>query len=275
MSLARITYLLALGGRLEGERDDIWVPVHLGDSIQWYQPADHDETQIRIRTDGVDLTSASSGAATLFDIARVLAFPLSGIEDPLTFDRLVSDMTDRAKTYTDAIATKPSIDPVLSSFGITDPADRETLSTTFDVLCTLNAEGRDSIWGYFVRNQVRPLWISMTNRRVDLLIGNPPWVSYRFMTEDMQDQFKAFSQARNLWHGANVATHQDLVGLFLVRSVEKYLKDDGNFAFVTPYALLSRVQYEGLRKGDWGNGLFGDFIEVWDCLLYTSDAADE
>lgn len=264
VSLARITYLLALGSRLEKERDDIWVPVHLGDSIQWYQPADHDETQIKIRTDGVDLTSASTGAATLFDIGRVLAFPLSGIEDPLTFDRLVSDMTDRAKAYTDPHAGKPSIDPVLSSFGITNSADRETLTTTFDLLCTLNAEGRDSIWGYFVRNQVRPLWLSMKSRRVDLLVGNPPWVSYRFMTEDMQSQFKAFSQARNLWQGANVATQQDLVGLFLARAVEKYLNDGGRFAFVTPYAVLSRVQYDGLRKGDWGNGLYGEFTEAWD-----------
>lgn len=264
VSLARITYLLALGNRLEGERDDIWVPVHLGDSIQWYQPADHDETQIKIRTDGVDLTSASTGAATLFDIGRVLAFPLSGIEDPLTFDRLVSDMTDRAKTYTDPNTAKPSIDPVLSSFGITSQADRETLTATFDVLCTLNAEGRDSIWGYFVRNQVRPLWLSMKNRRVDVLVGNPPWVSYRFMTEDMQEQFKAFSQARNLWHGAKVATHQDLVGLFLVRAVEKYLTDEGNFAFVTPYSVLSRMQYHGLRRGNWGKGLYGEFTEAWD-----------
>lgn len=264
VSLARITYLLALGSRLEDERDDVWVPVHLGDSVQWYQPADHDETQIKIRTDGVDITSAISGEATLFDVGRVLAFPLSGIEDPLTFDRLVSDMTDRAKTYTDAAATKPSIIPVLSSFGITDPADRETLTTTFDVLCTLNAEGRDSIWGYFVRNQVRPLWLSMKNRRVDVLVGNPPWVSYRFMTKDMQEQFKAFSQARNLWQGANVATQQDLVGLFIVRAVEKYLKNGGHFAFVTPYAVLSRLQYDGLRKGDWGKGLYGEFTEAWD-----------
>lgn len=264
VSLARITYLLALGNRLEEERDDIWVPIHLGDSIQWYQPADHDETQIKIRTDGVDLTSASTGAATLFDIGRVLAFPLSGIEDPLTFDRLVSDMTDRAKTYTDTTTAKPSIDSLLSSFGITNSADRETLSSTFDILCTLHAEGRDSIWGYFVRNQVRPLWLSMKNRRVDILVGNPPWVSYRFMTEDMQEQFKAFSQARNLWHGANVATHQDLVGLFLARAVEKYLVDGGHFAFVTPYAVLSRMQYDGLRKGNWGNGLYGEFTEAWD-----------
>ena len=217
-----------------------------------------------IKTDGVDLTSASTGAATLFDIGQILAFPLAGIEDPGTFDRLVTEMTDKAKTYTNLRDKKPSIDSTLSKFGITDVSDRETLRTTFDVLCSLNAEGRDSIWGYFVRNQVRPLWLSMKNRRMDVLVGNPPWVAYRYMTEDMQRQFKAFSQARNLWHGAKVATQQDLVGLFLARAVEKYLKDEGTFAFVTPLAVLSRSQYDGFRKGDWGNGLYGEFTEAWD-----------
>lgn len=264
VSLARITYLLAIGERLEKERDDIWVPVHLGDSIQWHQPADHDENRIQIKVEGLDITTASTGVVTLFDVGQILAFPLAGIDDPGTFDRLVTDMTDRAKTYTNTNAKKPSIDPILLKFGITDSTDRDTLRSTFNTLCTLNAEGRDSIWGYFVRNQVRPLWLSMKNRRMDVLVGNPPWVAYRFMTEDMQEQFKAFSQARNLWHGSKVATHQDLVGLFLVRAVEKYLKDEGHFAFVTPRSVLISGQYEGLRQGDWSNGLFGEFTEIWD-----------
>lgn len=264
VSLARITYLLALGERLEAERDDIWVPVHLGDSIQWHQPADHDESRIQIKIEGVDITTASTGAITLFDVGHILAFPLAGIDDPGTFDRLVTDMTDRAKIYIDAAVKKPSIDPILTKFGITDAADRETLRSTFNILCDLNAEGRDSIWGYFVRNQVRPLWLSMNNRRMDVLVGNPPWVAYRHMTEDMQKQFKAFSQARNLWHGAKVSTNQDLVGLFLVRAVEKYLKNEGHFAFVTPRSVLNGGQYKGLRQGDWENGLFSEFTEVWD-----------
>lgn len=264
VSLARITYLLALGERLKGDRDDIWVPVHLGDSIQWHQPADHDENRIQIKVEGVDITTSNTGAITLFDVGHVLAFPLAGIDDPGTFDRLVTDMTDLAKTYTDASDKIPSLEPILAKFGLTDGADKNTLFSTFRILCTLNSEGRDSIWGYFVRNQVRPLWLSMKNRRMDVLVGNPPWVAYRYMTDDMQEQFKVFSQARNLWHGSQVSTNQDLVGLFLVRAVEKYLKEEGHFAFVTPLALLSRSQYHGLRQGDWKKGLYGEFTEVWD-----------
>lgn len=262
--LARVTYLLALGDRLQGDRDGIYVPVHLGDSMQWYQPADHEEQTIKVDPSGVDLTSGQK-QATLFDIGEVLAFPLADVEDPATFDRLVTAMTDKAKTYTDGSAKKPDLYPILQSFGIPEfSKDWKTLQDTFNILCDLNAIGRDSIWGYFVRNQVRPLWLSMKNRRVDVLIGNPPWVAYRYMTEAMQKQFKAFSEERKLWHGFKVATHQDLVGLFITRSVEKYLHDGGSFGFVTPLAVLSRQQYEGFRTGNWGEYLRGEVTEAWD-----------
>lgn len=261
--LARITYLLALGDRLLQDRDDIWVPVHLGDSIQWHQPPDHDEDAIRIRTEGVDIALGTE-ESTLFELARTLIFPLSSIDDPGTFDRLVDAMTTAAKKHTDLKKARPQVAPILSRFGIPDGQDADILTETFGILCDLNAEGRDSIWGYFVRNQVRPVWLSMPGRRVDVLVGNPPWLSYRFMTGEMQLKFRALSKSRNLWQGANVATHQDLVALFIVRAAEKYLNDEGTFAFVTPLAVLSRQQYEGFRAGKWGYGLYGEITELWD-----------
>ena len=82
-----------------------------------------------------------------------------------------------------------------------------------------------------------------------MLVGNPPWLAYRFMTEKMQKAFRDYSTERGLWHGAKVATHQDLSGLFLVRAVERYLKVGGRFAFVMPNAAMDRGQFAGLRTG--------------------------
>lgn len=263
VALARITYLLALGELLQ-DRDAIWVPVHLGDAMQWHQPVDHDENMVRIRTTGEDIAVAETEAATLFEIADTLIFPLNSVSDPGDFDRLVTDLTTMAKKYVDPTATKPPIATVLRKFAITNSEDQQILTETFNLLCDLNATGRDSIWGYYVRNQVRPVWLSMPGRRVDVLVGNPPWVAYRFMTPELQKRFKRLSQDRNLWHGAKIATHQDLVGLFIVRAAEKYLNHEGHFGFVTPLATLSRQQYEGLRAGEWGSTVRGEFTEVWD-----------
>lgn len=259
--LARITYLLALGDRLQQQRGSVSVPIHLGDTIQWAQDAAADENSIRVRVDGSDLTAQQ---AMLLDMAQILAFPLSNIDDPDTFDRLVRDMTARAQEHTDATKKHPSVLPILRRYGVADGPDGQVLTQTFKLLCDLNAQGRDSIWGYFVRNQVRPLWLSMRGRCVDVLVGNPPWVAYRNMTASMQEQFKAFSERRSLWHGKKVATHQDLVGLFIARAVELYLNDGGAFGFVTPLSVLSRQQYDGLRAGKWGQLLRGELTEMWD-----------
>lgn len=263
--LARITYLLALGEHLMGERGDVWVPIHLGDSIQWHQPANYESNTVRIDTTSTDLTVESEeGSGGLFSLAHILAFPLTNIDDPGTFDRLVTELTDRASQYTDPRKSKPSIASVLNKYAIPAGDDFDTLVETFNLLCDLNAEGRDSIWGYFVRNQVRPLWLSMDSRRVDVLVGNPPWVAYRYMTPAMQEQFREFSQHLNLWHGRTLATHQDLVGLFIARAAERYLRDGGKFGFVTPLALLNRQQYEGFRAGKWGQRLRGQITTLWD-----------
>ncbi|MGA5629776.1 N-6 DNA methylase [Streptomyces cellulosae] len=250
--LARVTYLLAIGfNRLSSSRGSLNVPVYLGDSMQWIKDATTvDEKVMRVEVDTADLAAHESQGA-LFSAGRLLSFPLSTIDDPSTFDRLISELATLAQSYTDKKKQKPQPTPVLRRYGVVDNEDRRTLVDTFNLLCELNANNENHIWGYYVRNQVRPLWFSLPNRRMDVLVGNPPWVAYKYMTDAMQRQFKRFSQARNLWAGRQISAHQDLVGLFIARCVEQYLNEGGNFAFVVPKAVLSRAQYDGFRSGRW------------------------
>ncbi len=251
--LARVTYLLAISPERLADRGPLTVPVYLGDSVQWTRGVGTmGANTIQIEVDADDLAMVDSEEhVALWSTGQQLSFPISSIDDPATFDRLVTDLTDLAQTHTDATATLPSISAVLTRHAVSDAADRQVLTATFATLCSLNADGRDHIWGYFVRNQIRPLWFSLPHRRMDVLIGNPPWVAYRYMTASMQGQFKALCLARNLWAGGKVATHQDLVALFIVRVIEQFLTDNGKFGFVTPFAVLSRMQYEGFRDANW------------------------
>ncbi|MGV9574363.1 Eco57I restriction-modification methylase domain-containing protein, partial [Streptomyces nigra] len=75
------------------------------------------------------------------------------------------------------------------------------------------------------------------------------------MTGAMQKQFKSFSKLRHLWSGGAVATQQDLVALFIARTVEQFLSPSGSFAFVAPKSILSRMQYSGFRSGKWATNL--------------------
>src|SRR4051812_20219556 len=104
---------------------------------------------------------------------------------------------------------------------------------------------------------MRPLSFMRPDGQVDLLIGNPPWLSYRSMPRKLQRTYQALAKERGLWAGGKVATNQDLSDLFTAHSIEQYLKEGGSFAFVMPHGVLSRRQYEGFRSGDWGPEQYG------------------
>jgi SAM-dependent methyltransferase len=241
VTLARITYLLAIGSeRLQApDRPALAIPVYLGDSVQWGQARD----LLSANTLSVPTTEG----ALLF--GSELKFPERLLTDAGRFDQLVAELAAKA-TRREAGSAVPSLAATHRRFAI-HPDDQPVLDTTFQIMCQLHDVGRDHIWGYYVRNLARPVWLSHTENRVDRLVGNPPWLAYRFMTESMQQDFRLMSTERGQWMGATVATHQDLSGLFVARCIELYLKDGGGFGFVMPLAALSRRQFSGFRSGEW------------------------
>ncbi|MDT0308064.1 N-6 DNA methylase [Streptomyces sp. DSM 44917] len=240
VSLARVTYLLAIGrDRLVSEeRGSIRVPVYLGDSIQWQQRTDLlDHGHLVIRT--------GTGGQFFEDELR---FSEDLLKDAGRFDRLVNELADKAVSRSPS--SRPSLASLFNRLAIAEE-HRGEITANFELLCRLVDQGRNHIWSYYVRNLARPMWLSRMENRVDVLVGNPPWLSYRHMPEDMQDLFKDMSQARGLWRGDEVATHQDLSGLFIARAVQQYLAEGGKFAFVVPNPVLDRPYWSGFRAGDY------------------------
>ena len=259
VTLARVTYLLALGrDRLvAGDRPAFTVPVYLGDSVQWGQNPN--------LLDSDALVVPTGDGATLF--ADELRFPDRVVEDAARFDALVSDLADAA-----ARPNRPPASGTLRAAykrHTVPPDDQDAVAVAYTVLCELHDTGRNHIWGYYLRNLARPLWLARASNRVDVLVGNPPWLSYRFMPAGMKVDFRSMSTDRGFWAGAAVATHQDLSALFVARTVEQYLRPGGTFAFVMPLAVLSRRQYAGFRTARWAGGpgaatTFVAFRAPWD-----------
>lgn len=259
VTLARVTYLLAIGTdrlRSARQRTGFSVPVYLGDSLQWQQGTD-------LLTASGDVVIATTDGAELF--ARQLTFPARVVDDAATFDGLVAEMAEKSRARPTR-GTVPSLSGVFRRAGV-HPDDEPVLEATFRALCELHDEGRDHIWGYYARNLARPRWLANKENRVDVLVGNPPWLAYRYMPAGLQSEFKARSQSRGMWAGSDVANIQDLSGYFVARSCELYLKAGGAFGFVMPAAVMSRKQYAGFRTGnfDTETGLLRlAFGQPWD-----------
>lgn len=256
VTLARITYLLALGrDRLNStDRPPLNVPVYLGDSVQWGQDAS------LINTDA--LVVPTNDGMQLF--ASELRFPDRVVEDASRFAGLVSELAAIA-SRAGRSAAPPALTAVFRRHAVREE-DQPVITATFATLCELHDQGRNHIWGYYVRNLARPLWLTRPEQRVDVLVGNPPWLSYRFMPPTMKTTFRTMTTERAFWAGAAVATHQDLSALFVARAAEQYLKPGGRLAFVMPLAVLSRTQFAGFRTGRWGAPTIGQ-------LDITLDAA--
>ncbi|HEY2738610.1 MAG TPA: class I SAM-dependent methyltransferase, partial [Thermoanaerobaculia bacterium] len=239
VALARVTYLLAIGRErlIDSTRGPITVPVYLGDSVQWTQRVD-------LFSEGQLLIPTGSGDQRYEDELR---FPDHLLANAGWFDRLVEELASLASKPRPK-GSVPSLAAVFRRLAVPSE-DQAAVTAGFQVLCHLHDEGRDHIWSYYVRNLVRPVWLGRAENRVDVLVGNPPWLSYRHMPEDMQTVFHQMSDAMGLWHGRTVATHQDLSALFVARAVQQYLKSQGSFAFVMPNAALDRGYYKGFRSG--------------------------
>ena len=242
VTFARVTYLLAIGmDRLQAaDRPPVAIPVYLGDSVQW----SHGETLMH--ADGLSIPTDDGSRLWADD----LRFPERLLDDAGRFDQLVSELADRAADREPG-APVPSLAAVFRRYAV-NPEDQPVLAQTFEIMCRLHDEGRNHIWGYYVRNLARPVWLAQPANRVDALIGNPPWLAYRYMPAAMQASFRELSDTRNLWAGATVAPQQDLSALFVVRCIELYLRPGGQFGFVMPLAALSRRQFAGFRQAGTG-----------------------
>ena len=286
VALARVTYILAIGtGRLRRDRGPISIPVFIGDSLQWEQSKNlfADADSVNIPTSGSHILSEGEGL--LLDDA--LRIPVSVMRDTQRFDTIISRISDQVLTYeppksdgenlTKAVLSfKKNLARVLGPNKFTDD-ELDALVDTGARMYELELTGRNHIWSYYVRNLIRPVWLSMPQNRVDVLIGNPPWLRYNKMNGWMQKKFLEHSKDHNLLSGALGASGRDLATLFVVRACELYLVDGGEFAYVMPHSALTRKPSAGFRAGKWAmrSGVkdiarSAQFSSTWDLQKATT-----
>ena len=245
--LARAAWVLAArpvinAAGAAGFTASLSVPVYLGDSLQLrYRTGDlFAEHQITIQANDDENTQ--------------LIFPISLVDRPENFDALMGDIADYIERGVD-----PSL--ALDDNHISDSAERKTLLATIVAMQGLHRRGWNHIWAYYTRNMVRP--VALSRLKVDVIIGNPPWLNYRNTYDVLRTEMQNLSRHRyDIWAGGRYATHQDVAGFFFTRSVDLYLKDGGFIGFVMPHSALRAGQYHKWRAGRWRAGNSGQSVHV-------------
>ena len=231
--LARAAWVLA-ARRVISEAESpasIPIPVYLGDSLQLrFRSGDmFAEHEVTIQVGDENDTE--------------LVFPNSLVDRAEDFDSFMSGA---------ATAIERGDDPYLALDDnvILDENERRTLKSTIGAIKHLHSEGRNHIWAYYTRNIVRP--VALSRNKVDVIIGNPPWINYNQTISDLREQLRQLSRrVYGIWAGGRYATHQDVAGLFYARCVDLYLKEDGVIGMVMPHSALQTGQYSKWRSGNW------------------------
>ena len=245
--LARAAWVLAARPAIDavieaGFVAQVAVPIYLGDALQ-----------LRFQTG--DMFAEHNVTIQVADEQNTeLVFPASLVERANDFDSLMSDIASYIENRED-----PNL--ALDDNHINDPAERETLSATIATLQKLHLEGRDHIWAYYTRNLVRP--VALARRKVDVIIGNPPWINYNQTASILRTELERQSKEQyGIWAGGRYASNQDVAGLFFARSVDLYLKDGGVIGMVMPHSALQSGQYAKWRTGAWKAGRSGRVLKV-------------
>ena len=229
VQLAKATWVIAsrsviMAARADGQASEtITAPVYLGDSLQLRYDNSQLDGQGYITLDTRETLPAQTGNIEF-------RIPLSLARDTERFDALMLEISA-------AIERGDDTGRILDNHGITDPAERNPMDAAIAGMQALHRVSRNHVWAYYLRNMTRPAVIA--DRKVDVIIGNPPWLTYDQSADIIREELRSLSQSRyQIWAGGKNSPHQDVATLFYCRAAELYLKEQGKIGMVLPHSVL-------------------------------------
>jgi hypothetical protein len=280
VTIARATYVLALGKLINSARKPVNIPVYMADSL--FLPREVEEDLFKKIT-GVEITFGGKKDE------RQVVVPNMLIRSPDLFDEAISACTsiaqEHAQTKKDTAQTMESYlsvnVPDLSSLLEYDKI-LDALWAFTEGLAELIREKKNSIWSFIIRNSFRP---AMLREQFDYIIGNPPWLSYRYISDpDYQEEVKrrAVERYQIAPKSQRLMTQMELATVFMAHSMATFASTKGKLAFVMPRGVLSADQHQNLILKKYSSAARLKLTGYWDlwgvtplfnvpcCVLFAS-----
>ena len=236
--ISKSNYLMALGNLLTKPQGPIVIPVYLSDSIIFPLPT------VSIATYHLN----EPVYRYRVDESVELVLPKSLVDAELT-DEILDNVKKFAndKAVGKAAPLKGFQVSLEKKYNITNQ-QFEIIKDTIDKLTELIKTNRDTIHPFILKNIYKPSVIG----KFDILIGNPPWLSYRYITNTKRrteinkliaDTYHLLDKSKE-----NLITHMELATLFFARCSDFYLNTNGKIAFVLPRSIFSGDQHNNFRN---------------------------
>jgi len=253
---ARTNYLIALAatGLLEHKGgESIEIPIYMANSVVTAEELKVKKfVNIGDRVEPVEVVKVPTAAGDFL-------IPLRLVESNKTL-QLLSKLREPLKNEYDV--THQRVRNVLSQYDLTD-AERQLIKELYNNLLELKKKNIDDVWIPVIKMHLVP---TLYKNSFDYVIGNPPWIAYRFITDPKyQEKIKELVKDKyGLVKDEHLMTHMEVATLFFVRAIDLYLKDGGLIGFVMPRAIFSADQHDAFRRGN-ASAVKYKFLKIIDC----------
>lgn len=208
--MARVNMLLALGDRAQ--------------LLAEFRPNIYE-------TDSLLLPSISNGQLDLASVGRsrrlrtaVGDFHLPETLCTLENIRILRDNIEKgierdrdSETFTARLAAELSLDTDEELEDALDGAKR-----IYSGINTLSEKGKNGVWARIIEQAFAPLFVD----EIDLVIGNPPWVSWKDLPENWKLESRSLWERYGLWQETSKSTGgiplSDISALVAARAMETY-----------------------------------------------------
>jgi hypothetical protein len=175
--------------------------------------------------------------------------------DSLKLNRNLDQIIDQMSSFAQrAASSEKSLEPARKAFmGKLKGSTLDELNLwklNFDLMVNLVKQRRDTVWAFILKNAYRPAYLRRT--KVDVIVGNPPWLSYRDVAEaDYKRRIRELVFKYGLLDSSQsqLFTQMDTSTVFYAHCKCEFLNPGGTIAFVMPKTtILPSKQHIGFQQ---------------------------
>jgi len=249
--LSKINWVLAARDWLEPfGRLNVTIPVYHADSLFAITPL----------TDGIENDTGEE-----FHVLKIAEYSINLPKFLVTpaFQPLFDGVLERAYSMVTAADSAKKLD--LSDTVISDAVESVLQTTSISLTAVqkeavqsfvrvftekadqLNRDGRNGIWAFILRNSYRP---GLVVGQFNGLVSNPPWLALsKIANNPYQALLKRKAEAFGIKPAGSSHLHIELATIFLLHSVDQYLRPDAAVGCIAPETLLNGHHHNPFRLG--------------------------
>ncbi|HJT76959.1 MAG TPA: N-6 DNA methylase [Gemmataceae bacterium] len=238
VTIAKTNLLLALGDAVRGYRKRIALPVYMADTLSSVQPALQEDV-VPVSVD-VDTIAARAGKRKTRNLPAVFELPAELADRPELLQGALNALLQYANPGINDSEAREGFLQRVQELGVHNGGGHVWRSNLTLMRWLLAQPATDSVWRFVLRNAYQPALLA--RRQFAFVVGNPPWLSYRYIKRtDYQERVRELVFRYELLgkRQAHLFTQMELATLFFAFCADRYLAEGGTIAFVMPRSVLT------------------------------------